>query len=188
MKRYTVFTFFILLPFFVSFMIYLFRRDYTRPNLKWHSQMGNTPAYKTGSENPILKLNQTNQPPPEGTISKGCKPFHFGNSAEEAHRAGEILKNPFPVNPENIDKGRRVYENFCLVCHGERGGGDGPLIPKFPNPPSFLTDKSKGLPDGNMLHVITMGRNKMPSYAPQVSSEDRWKAIIYIRHLQGIAK
>jgi hypothetical protein len=36
-----------------------------------------------------------------------------------------------------------------------------------------------------MFHVITMGRNNMPSHAAQVSADDRWKAILYIRKLQG---
>jgi len=30
-----------------------------------------------------------------------------------------------------------------------------------------------------------MGRKNMPSHAAQVSPEDRWKAILYIRQLQG---
>jgi hypothetical protein len=36
-----------------------------------------------------------------------------------------------------------------------------------------------------MFHVITLGRINMPSHAGQVSADDRWKAIHYIRKLQG---
>ena len=38
--------------------------------------------------------------------------------------------------------------------------------------------------DGNIYHVITNGQNVMPSYASQVSREDRWAIIHYIRVLQ----
>lgn len=38
--------------------------------------------------------------------------------------------------------------------------------------------------DGQMFHVVTYGFGNMPSYAVQVSREDRWKAILHIRDLQ----
>jgi hypothetical protein len=36
-----------------------------------------------------------------------------------------------------------------------------------------------------MFHVITMGRNNMPSHAAQVAHDDRWKVILHVRKLQG---
>lgn len=36
-----------------------------------------------------------------------------------------------------------------------------------------------------MFHVITRGRNNMPAAESQVSAEDRWKVILYIRQLQA---
>ncbi|HXU09678.1 MAG TPA: cytochrome c, partial [Blastocatellia bacterium] len=100
-------------------------------------------------------------------------------------RAGAELKNPFQPAEENLARGQQVFNNYCAVCHGATGAGDGPLIPKYPNPPAYATDKSKALADGNMFHVITLGRNNMPSHAAQVSVDDRWKLILYIRKLQG---
>jgi mono/diheme cytochrome c family protein len=123
--------------------------------------------------------------PVAGTIPRGYQPFHYGPAPEEAIRAGVELRNPFQPTEENLARGQQVFNNYCAVCHGATGGGDGPLIPKYPNPPAYATDKSKALPDGNMFHVITVGRNNMPSHAAQVSVDDRWKVILYIRKLQG---
>jgi mono/diheme cytochrome c family protein len=39
-------------------------------------------------------------------------------------------------------------------------------------------------PDGNVYHVITEGQNVMPGYGSQISREDRWAIIHYIRVLQ----
>jgi len=90
-----------------------------------------------------------------------------------------------PAHPTTAVAGQDLFREYCAVCHGTGGAGDGPIVPKYPNPPAYQVEKSKALPDGNMFHVITFGRNNMPSHAAQVSTEDRWKVILYIRKLQG---
>jgi len=154
-------------------------------NYEWPTQMQYSPASRPQTSNPVLPNGMTAQPPVAGTIPRGFQPFHFGLEPVEAERAGRELKNPFPSTAENLARGQYIYSNYCVACHGATGGGDGPVIPKYPNPPSYKTETSKALPDGNMFHVITMGRNNMPSHAAQVSPDDRWKVILYIRKLQG---
>jgi mono/diheme cytochrome c family protein len=127
----------------------------------------------------------TQQPPVAGTIPRGFQPFHYGATEEEALRAGREIQNPFPPTEVNLQRGLQVYLNSCSVCHGSTGAGDGPVIPKYPNPPPYGTEKSRSLADGTMFHVITMGRKNMPPHAGLVSAEDRWKAILHIRRLQG---
>jgi mono/diheme cytochrome c family protein len=39
-----------------------------------------------------------------------------------------------------------------------------------------------------MFHILTYGQKNMPSYASQVSEDDRWKAILYVRSLQRVAQ
>jgi mono/diheme cytochrome c family protein len=175
----------ILLPLIVIGGLAMISRNTSVRNLEWPTQMQYSPAYLSQTSNPVLPNGMTEQPPVPGTIPRGFQPFHYGPGPEEAMRAGNELKNPFPPDEGNIARGQQVYNNYCAVCHGMTGGGDGPLIPKYPNPPSYNTDKSKSLADGNMFHVITIGRNNMPSHAAQVSADDRWKVILYIRKLQG---
>jgi mono/diheme cytochrome c family protein len=134
----------------------------------------------------VLANGMTEQAPVPGTIPRGFSPFHYGPGQEEAARAGRELKNPFQPTEENLARGQQVYSNYCAVCHGATGNGDGPIIPKYPNPPSYKTDQSKARADGELFHVITMGRVNMPSHAAQVSADDRWKVILYIRKLQGM--
>jgi mono/diheme cytochrome c family protein len=41
-------------------------------------------------------------------------------------------------------------------------------------------------PPGRIFHVITMGTGKMPSYAAQLSADERWKVVTYVHAvLQG---
>jgi mono/diheme cytochrome c family protein len=174
----------IAMPFIVVGGLYLMSRDRTARNIEWPSQMQYPVAYKSQSLNPVMPSGITQQAPPAGTIPRGFKPFHYGPGPDEALRAGRELTNPFQPASENLARGKQVFLNNCIVCHGPNGNGDGPIIPKYPNPPSFRTDQSRALPDGQMFHIITMGRNNMPSHAAQVASDDRWKVILYIRTLQ----
>jgi mono/diheme cytochrome c family protein len=175
-----------LLPVIVLGGMWMMRRDAAERNREWPTQMQYSPAYLSQTSNPVLPNGMTSQPPVAGTIPRGWMPFHYGPGAEENARAGRELKNPFQTSEENLARGQYIYQNYCAACHGATGGGDGPIIPKYPNPPSYKTDQSKSLADGAMFHVITLGRKDMPAHSSQVAAEDRWKVILYIRKLQGM--
>jgi mono/diheme cytochrome c family protein len=185
MRRTLTWVVLILLPVVVIGGVRVMSRDVGVRNREWPTQMQYSPAYRSQTANPVLPYQMTEQPPVPGTVPRGFHPFHYGLDQVEADRAGRELTNPFSSTPENLARGQYIFTNYCAVCHGTTGAGDGPIIPKYPNPPSYQTEKSKNLPDGTMFHVITLGRNNMPSHAAQVSADDRWKAILYIRKLQG---
>lgn len=185
MRRVIAWAGVILLPVLVIGSVGVMSRNTNVRNLEWPSQMQYSVAYRSQTVNPILPLGMTAQPPVAGTVPRGFQPFHYGPGLDEAERAGRELQNPFQPTAENIARGQYIYSNYCAVCHGVTGAGDGPIVPKYPNPPAYQTENSKSLPDGTMFHVITVGRNNMPAHAAQVSAADRWKVILYIRQLQG---
>ena len=185
MKRRLLWLFVILLPVVTIGSMHALSRDTNVRNLEWPTQMQYSPAYRSQTTNPILPHGITQQAAVPGTIPRGFTPFHYGPEPAEADRAGRELKNPFLPTTDNLARGQFIFTNYCAVCHGSGGAGDGPIVPKYPNPPAYQTEKSKALPDGNMFHVITMGRNNMPSHAAQIVADDRWKVILYIRQLQG---
>jgi mono/diheme cytochrome c family protein len=121
------------------------------------------------------------RPPVYGTVARGFIPYQFEGKPEEA---GKFLVNPLLSTRENIERGKSKYLTFCSPCHGNFARGDSRLQGQFPNPPTLHTDKVRNWPDGRIYHVITEGQNAMPSYAPQISREDRWAIIQYIRVLQ----
>jgi mono/diheme cytochrome c family protein len=129
------------------------------------------------------------RPPVPGTIPRGYVRYAFaesGNTIEDALLVGETLLNPVPLDRAGLERGRRVYEIFCAVCHGKEGHGDGPATGpnRFPAPPSLHTDQARDYADGTMFHIITKGVGKMPGYARQIDPDDRWKTIHFVRALQ----
>jgi mono/diheme cytochrome c family protein len=125
--------------------------------------------------------------PPEGSVARGYMPFEYPATPEGAMLAGRELKNPFAADDaEAAARGAIVYSNFCAVCHGGAGHGDGPVTRKgVPPPPSLLLENALDMADGQMFHVISTGQANMASYASQIERDDRWRAILHVRRLQA---
>ncbi len=113
--------------------------------------------YEAFSESPIMSDGKTMMLPPENSIARGKMPIPFESGTLEAKRAGRELFNPYQETKETLGLGREAYTNYCLVCHGPKGKGDGPIIPKFPNPPSLTSKRLRKYPIGRMFHIISFG-------------------------------
>ena len=148
--------------------------------------MQSSVPYDAHDRNPVTRTGQTLLVPPEGTVPLEGPAFPYGPGTEEAERAGCELENPLEPTPANLARGKQVFENVCAVCHGPGGQGDGPIIGRFPNPPSLTAARAQGLPDGRIVHVISRGQGVMPSHAAQVLLEDRWRVVLHLRQLQGV--
>lgn len=142
--------------------------------LEYMPNMMDSPAVKAQEEPGRL--------PPEGTLPRDFQPYPF--KYEEGEMAGLYLKNPLMSSLEVLKEGQEQYNTFCIVCHGPQGKGLGTVVPKFPMPPSLHSEKLRGWSDGRIFHVITKGQNLMSSYASQISVEERWAIVSYIRALQ----
>ncbi|MBI2434112.1 MAG: cytochrome c [Candidatus Hydrogenedentes bacterium] len=171
------------------------RRDPSQPNLAFMREMVDSIPYDAFARNPVFPDGRTMQAPIPGTIARGELPLHYAATPEDALRAAQELKNPFmetyfwSEDDEELlaqnDLGGAAFRISCLPCHGAAGHGDGPVALRgFPPPPSLAAEKALNLKDGQMFHIITFGQGNMPGYAAQVSPEDRWRIILYIRSLQ----
>jgi mono/diheme cytochrome c family protein len=148
---------------------------HSQPNMTYMPEMAYSPALKA-QEVGAMRV------PVKGTVPRGFKPYAYFEKGIEL--AGQELKNPVAFNRANLMRGQVVYNAQCKACHGADGQGGGSIVPKFQRPPSLHSEKILGYSDGQIFHVMTVGQNIMPSYAGQVSAEDRWAVVNYIRVLQ----
>ncbi|MDP2303602.1 MAG: DUF3341 domain-containing protein [Ignavibacteria bacterium] len=118
--------------------------------------------------------------PVKGTVARGFMPYEYQGVNEPT----SPLSNPYLPTKENLSLGEKKYNSFCSPCHGNLGDGDSRLRGQFPLPPSLHSSKSRDWLDGNLYHVIVNGQNVMPSYSSQLSREERWAIVNYIRVLQ----
>ena len=129
------------------------------------------------------------RPPVEGTIPRSYQRYAFDawkNTLEDAKKVGPLIVNPLAPTMEHLERGREIYNVYCIACHGTRGEGDGPITgpDRFPAPPTLQSEQATGFPDGTIYHIITKGTEKMPSYADKVDPEERWMVVHYVRALQ----
>ena len=125
------------------------------------------------------------RPLPEGVIPRGFRPYEIATMDEaKAHL------NPVPRTKETLEQGQKLFNVYCIVCHGQYGEGNGLVAaqpnwprPLFPRPPTLQSDKIRDYKDGQIFHIMTLGQNLMPSYAEKLSEEERWSIVHYIRVL-----
>jgi len=147
--------------------------------------MAYTTPYDSYDPNPVTANGATLLLPPDGTVPIDGTYFPFAAGKEEAKRAGLEYKNPIEASPEALKRGKHIFDTFCTICHGSEGNGDGPVIGRFPNPPSLHAERARTIADGEMFHIISKGQGLMAAYSAQVRPDDRWRAIHYIRTLQA---
>jgi len=95
------------------------------------------------------------------------------------------IRNIPIADPRMRERGAFLFRNYCQMCHGPEGKGDGLIIQRgMPPAASLLADNAVQMKDGQMFHVLTYGQRNMSSHAAQLSREDRWKVILHVRSLQ----
>ena len=147
--------------------------------IEYLPNMTRTPRYNAFEENPNFADGMTLRAPAPGTIPRGLPPLPAGEEAA-------LMVNPFQAGDRAaVERGAAVFAAFCQPCHGPAGEGDG-LVPQhgFPVPPPLSRGQTQEKTDGQMFQILTNGQNSMPSYAAQISRDDRWKAILHVRSMR----
>lgn len=159
--------------------------DPNSPGFEFTPDMYRQSSYEANSSNPNFADSMTNRNPVNGTVAHGYLPYPYPNSDSGYAWAGRYLRNPLTASEANMEQGKKLYTNFCSPCHGASGKGDGKVGDKLPGPPPAFDGPLKNLPEGKMFHSIQYGKGLMGSHASQLSAEERWKIVHYVKTLQG---
>lgn len=166
---------------------------YRSPAIEAYVDYGQEP-WRIGDS---LAVDQRNTPsarkPLIGTIKQdrygvtmNSMPYSYPNTPEGYEAAGVSLSSPLTTTQATIDEGKAIYDRMCLHCHGEKGDGMGKIAQngKIEGIPAY-NGKLVDLPVGKMFHTLTYGKGLMGSHASQLSTEERWEVIEYVKVLQG---
>jgi mono/diheme cytochrome c family protein len=95
-----------------------------------------------------------------------------------------VAASPLPVTAATLVRGRSRFDVYCATCHGLLGDGESQvaLNMSLRKPPSLHAYRDVG--DGYIFRVLSNGFGLMPSYASELSVEDRWAVVAYVRALQ----
>lgn len=97
-----------------------------------------------------------------------------------------VETNPMPITAALLKRGQQRFTINCTPCHGATGEGKGitQKIGAMAVVANLHDKRIVELPDGELFFVITNGRNLMGAYGANVTVEDRWAIIAYLRALQ----
>lgn len=94
------------------------------------------------------------------------------------------VENPVAATAETIAAGAASYTQYCAVCHGNEGKGDGLGAAGLnPKPADFSEEHVQVLSDGGLFWFITNGvpDSAMPPWGGALSEQQRWELVNFLR-------
>ena len=93
------------------------------------------------------------------------------------------IPNPYPTTEAGLARGHKIYQDFCLGCHGPVGDGMGPAQPWiYPPPFNFTILKNREISGGILYYQIMNGitGTAMPYFKRELESEKIWDVGNYV--------
>ncbi|MDX1578616.1 MAG: cytochrome c [Gemmatimonadota bacterium] len=145
-------------------------------------QIKYVPIFSTMSVQPSVEAFEAEEPrrPVPGTVA-------IDGRAEIGLLESDSLVNPTEGIPAELARGEELFLQFCSVCHGTGGAGDGSVVGANRIPPipllNLLSEQAAAYSDGYIWGMITNGRGLMPSYR-RIPDHERWYVVDHVRQLQ----
>jgi len=171
---------------------------FASPPIHYIQDMDNQHKFRAQSENPLFLDRRAARLPVPGTVA-------VGKLRDDDHLERGVVNDAwataFPqeitVDLALLTRGQERFEIYCTPCHGAAGYGDGmvnqramELLNRGINGTQWVQPKSlhevalREQPIGQIFNSITNGVRTMPAYGSQITVEDRWAIVAYIRALQ----
>jgi hypothetical protein len=146
--------------------------------------MHDQPKYIPLRESAFFNDARSARPTVDGTVARG----HLRDDAllhTGKINGADATVFPFTVDEKVMLRGQERFNIYCSPCHGRTGLGDGMVVQRgYRRPPSYQDERLRSAPVGHFYDVIANGFGAMPDYAAQITAEDRWAIVAYIRALQ----
>lgn len=134
-----------------------------------------------GATRPVVEENEAAQHPP-------------ANQLEEAPNLAQIDRgywlsgDPLPVTEGNLLRGKEIFLDRCVGCHGLAGDGKGPGATFLSPPPADFTDKDDACcggdtGPGDFYYRILRGwpGTAMENFGERLSVDDIWRLVLFIK-------
>lgn len=107
----------------------------------------------------------------------------------KAPASADKVINPYSGSSTFAAEGKKIYESMCVICHGDKGKGNGAAgVSLSPRPANFLAITVRHESDGAIFWKLSEGNPPMASYKGLLTETQRWQLVNYIRQLEGNSK
>jgi mono/diheme cytochrome c family protein len=146
--------------------------------------MHDAPRYDPLEESAVFPKGSSAQPLVAGTVARSelrDDDLLYTGRVDNKYAA----EFPFPITAADLDRGEQRYNIYCSPCHGRTGEGNGMVVQRgFKQAASYHVERLRQMPHGYFFDVMTNGFGAMPDYRMQITADDRWRIVAYIRALQ----
>lgn len=105
--------------------------------------------------------------------------------AEQIPAGWRTVPNPYPTSKAALQRGHRIYQYFCIGCHGPIGDGMGPAQPHlYPPPLNFTLLNTREISGGILYYQIMNGitGTAMPYFKRDLESQKIWEVGDYVAY------
>lgn len=160
-----------------------------RPPIELFPDMVRQPKLRPQTPDIFFADGKSSREPIAGTISR--EDAHFEDKPVNTGRipgtTNFIATIPVEVTQQLLARGQQRFNINCSPCHGEQGDGNG--ITRRIGAMAIVANLHDKIivvqPDGQIFNTITYGKPpNMGAYGANVTVEDRWAIVAYLRALQ----
>jgi mono/diheme cytochrome c family protein len=132
-----------------------------------------------GAKKPIVL--QTEKEPPKGQLEEAP-------NLSQIERGYWLSGNPLPVTQQNLMRGKEVFLDRCVGCHGLAGDGKGPGARFLSPPPADFTSADDACcggdtGPGDFYYRILRGwtGTAMENFGDRLSVNDIWRVVLFLK-------
>jgi cbb3-type cytochrome c oxidase subunit II len=120
---------------------------------------------------------------------EAIKAYEAGPAPNVKWLAGHVpegwrqIPNPYPTSEAGLARGHKIYQEFCIGCHGPIGDGMGPAQPYiYPPPLNFTILQGREISGGILYYQIMNGitGTAMPYFKRHLESQKIWEVGDYV--------
>jgi len=157
-----------------------------RPPIELFPDMNRQPKLRPQVPNAFFADGRSSRSPIPGTIAREDRYEDVpANTGRVTGTTNFVETIPMEVTAKLLARGQQRFNINCSPCHGAQGDGNGVVKKLGLATVANLHDKRiVELADGEIFNTITYGKNTMGPYGANVTVDDRWAIISYVRALQ----
>ncbi len=134
-----------------------------------------------GAHKPIVEGNEDALKPPSTQLEEAP-------NLSQIDRSYWLSGDPLPVTTQNLNRGKEVFLQRCVGCHGLKGDGKGPAASFMSPPPADFTDKDDACcggdtGPGDFYYRILRGwpGTAMENFGDRLSVDDIWRVVLFVK-------
>jgi cbb3-type cytochrome oxidase cytochrome c subunit/mono/diheme cytochrome c family protein len=145
-----------------------------------------------GFPEPYTGFQGAHKPIVEGKPDKQMHPpktqLEEAPNLSQIDRSYWLSADPLPVTEQNLLRGKEIFLDRCVGCHGEKGNGKGPGARFLSPPPADFTSADDACcggdtGPGDFYYRILRGwpGTGMENFGERLSVDDIWRVVLFVK-------